>query len=226
MRVFIIVATCFFLVSCATAPVSEYSYEKGVIREFPNELLVDRPFDEVWDDLVGELATTFYVINNIDKESRLLNVSFSESNKPSKFIDCGKTRRSFELDGNLEVFKYDVADNSQYKLTSGKVNGVNTWYYLNDRKTNLTGRANIYVAPTEDGTTKITVNARYVWGVTVTAQEINYHKPSGSHFYIGRPQVAHQGEVAFNSKTIGEDGQGITCISNGLFERDILSILE
>ena len=227
MKALVITALTLLLASCATAPISDFKYAEAEEHIFENELLVDQPFDAVWDELVGELATTFYVINNIDKESRLLNVSFSESNKPSIFIDCGSTSRTFELNGNKENFNYLVADSSTYKLTSGKVNGANTWYYINERDTDLSGRANIYVAPSEDGaSTKITVNARYILSLTVDAQEINFHAPSNSHFTIGRPQQVHDEMIAFNSMTVGTSSDGVTCVSNGRFENDVLAILK
>src|SRR3972149_6139198 len=59
-----------------------------------NEIVVSRPQSEVWDILVKELSKSFYVINNIDKESRIIKVSFS-SNNPSEYIDCGKAYRTY-----------------------------------------------------------------------------------------------------------------------------------
>jgi hypothetical protein len=83
------------------------------------------------------------VINNISKDSRLINVSFS-SNKPNDYVDCGQTsRRSNHPATGDQQFVYNVADSSSYNAGQ---DGTNVLWNLN-RRTKLDGRANIYIAP-------------------------------------------------------------------------------
>jgi hypothetical protein len=83
-----------FITGCATQGVSTYKYTDNAPIQINNELVVSKPQSQVWDILVKELSKSFYVINNIDKESRIINVSFS-SNAPSEYVDCGKTHRTY-----------------------------------------------------------------------------------------------------------------------------------
>src|SRR6266513_940375 len=79
-----------------------------------SETLVNEPFDAVWDRLVGRLATGFFVINNIDKASRLINVSYS-SDAPGDFVDCGRSTRQFSFKDESQTYTYQVADSSAFK---------------------------------------------------------------------------------------------------------------
>ena len=95
-RLIAIIGLSFFLAGCAgkTATYNlDYTIpEKTIIN---NEVIVTSNYDETWSDLVGEMSKSFYVINNIDKESRLINLSFSPVSlghssrtiKISEFID-------------------------------------------------------------------------------------------------------------------------------------------
>ena len=47
-----------------------------------NEVVLPENFEVVWKRLVKNLSADFFVINNIEKASRLINISFS-ANQPS-----------------------------------------------------------------------------------------------------------------------------------------------
>lgn len=65
-----------------------------------------------------QLAKSFFVVNNIEKESRLINVSFS-TETPEKYINCGRTTRTFKLGDEVLTTSYDVAADSSYKFGHG-----------------------------------------------------------------------------------------------------------
>jgi len=48
---------------------------------------VSRPKDQVWNDTVAALGQRFFVINNLDKASGLINISYSGD--PARYVDCG-----------------------------------------------------------------------------------------------------------------------------------------
>ena len=164
----VLVATLLtFIPGCATVGVGSFSYESPTPQEVENEVFVSMPFAQAWDKLVKELATQFYVINNIDKESRLINASFS-SDRPEDYVTGGTTTREFQRNGNVERFSYDPAASSSYKTgwKWGQYNNLpSTGTFF--RQTSLEGRANIYVAPEGDGT-RVTVNCRYILALDVT----------------------------------------------------------
>ncbi|WZB71892.1 hypothetical protein WJ968_09260 [Achromobacter xylosoxidans] len=49
--------------------------------------MVDKPIDEVWTKAVPAIGKQFFVINNLDKSSGLMNLSYSGS--PEQYVDCG-----------------------------------------------------------------------------------------------------------------------------------------
>lgn len=144
---------------------STQSYSAATSHVVENEKILNIPFSKAWDQYVAELTKSFFVINNIDKESRIINVSFSV-NKPSEFIDCGVTTRTAAHPSiGTQTFTYPTADDSTYLAG---VDGTNELWNV-QRNTNLEGRANIYMAP-QGNNTLLRVNARYVWSVDVTGQ--------------------------------------------------------
>ena len=53
-----------------------------------NVKVVNRPRAEVWDAAVPALGKQFFVINNLDKASGLINLSYSGD--PQRYVDCGR----------------------------------------------------------------------------------------------------------------------------------------
>jgi hypothetical protein len=53
-----------------------------------NTKLIQKPRDAVWAASVPALSKQFFVINNLDKSSGLINISYSGD--PEKYIDCGR----------------------------------------------------------------------------------------------------------------------------------------
>ena len=159
--------------SCAIAPpINDLNYEKNTFTQINNQKVVEDSFDNVWDRLVSGLSRTFYVINNIDKESRLINVSFNMNDQLSNYVDCGTSKREFQLVDFADSVIYEVANSSSYFTTSTAPPNPNVSYHKVFRNTSLEGRANVYIAPSEKGTT-IMVNTRYVFNVKVTFEGDN-----------------------------------------------------
>ena len=147
------------ITGCATAAKSTFVHTQGTQTAVENEIVVKKPFDEVWDKLVGELSKSFFVINNIEKASRIINVSFSVD-APQDYIDCGRSTREYKG----KKFDYAIAEDSYFE-TERQIQ-VNQYAELKvNRDTKLEGRTNIYVAP-EGEFTKVSVNTRYIFSVT------------------------------------------------------------
>lgn len=218
----------FYLTGCATQGVNTVKYDKPDIIKVENEITVNKPFTKVWDGLVKELSKSFYIINNIDKESRIINVSFS-TNKPPEFIDCGKTYRTYTQGDKVETFNYDTAGSSRTKIAHATQPHQSWAYYsIIDRNTNLEGRSNIYIAPSEkdNNITVISVNTRNIWTVKLSGSAFAEHV-NGNVVSNGPTTDLNNSEdsISFNTNGVGTNKADITCISNGKLEKEILGMV-
>ncbi len=53
-----------------------------------NSKVIEKPRDTVWNGAVPALEKQFFVINNMDKASGLINISYTGD--PKRYIDCGQ----------------------------------------------------------------------------------------------------------------------------------------
>ena len=143
----VIIFLTFALSSCMTAsytkPTHNNSNEKYSIT-------VQKDFDTVWKQLIQYSASTFFAIDNYEKESGLITLSFGAL-KPSDFITGGHWKAS------SPKIKFD-GDYVDY--ISLYANGT------------LTGKMNIVVTEVSKNKSTIKVNARYIF--TLPAQMSQY----------------------------------------------------
>lgn len=196
-------AVC-FASGCATS----VNYTPPSRVAIANSVKVEKPFESVWDQLVRELSSDFFVINNIDKNSRIINISFS-TNQPSDYIDCGNTSRSSSSILDEGPTRYNTADSVGYRTASPLGQPLNV-----NRKTRLEGRSNIYIAPNGSGTDVI-VNTMYVLAIQTAVTDL-----------YGHPVGQGSKTIDFSTKnpslyTATEPG----CATKGAIERKILSFV-
>lgn len=218
-----------FFVGCATQGVSTYNYQDKQPVTIKNELSVNKPYSMVWDGVVRELSKSFYVINNIDKESRIINLSFS-SNSPVEYVDCGKTKRFYTQGSKKESWEYDVAGSASFKVAaSQQEHPAFANYAVIRREPSLEGRANIYVAPDDKNSsnTVVTVNTRYILTQKVKGEAFAEHISGAVH-----PRGRLQDETftyTFNTNRPGKleagGGEYVTCFSKGKLEEEILDMV-
>ena len=193
-----------------------------------NEIVVSSDYDKTWSDLVGEMSKSFYVINNIDKESRLINLSFSINTNISDYVDCGISNKTFSLAELNQRVSYKTADKSENYVSSTRNSAPpNTTYFKIFRSPSLEGRANVYVAPKGENTI-VSVNTRYIWDVTISYEEYMFMPLYGTHNLVRNKQRdpnLNVESVSFNTNSVGSNGEGITCVATGKFEQEILDIV-
>ena len=195
-----IATTCVAIAGCAT---STTNYAPPTETTIVNTKFVNKPFDSVWDALVKELSGDFFVINNIDKNSRLINISFT-SQSPSDFVNCGVTSRTFKNARGDQSYSYKTADSANFLAANDQ------GHVFNVRRTSrLEGRTNIYVAP-ENAGTNVTVNTKYVISVSMAATAID-GRPAGTENFTFDP----------STKQTYNDGQ-VTCAAVGSIEERII----
>ena len=214
------------LAACAPVGSQTTSFAPAPDYQIANEQTVAAPSDITWDRLVRQLSRGFYVINNIDKASRLINFSFS-SDSPQDYVDCGTTHRTFDKGDEHDTYDYQVAQTSAFKVGEKRGNLIYTW--LLTRTASLEGRANVYVAPKDSMNTTVSVNVRYILTLNVngtyeTESVIGVPGPSGPipdpstttiTFSTNEPHSTDLGSPA--------NPQVVTCHSRGVLEKEILA---
>ena len=215
------------LSGCAATGVSSShtdSYVNPVKTNFQNSIVINESADKVWDRLVEKLSTSFFSINNIEKASRLINVSISSSN-PEKYMDCGTTYRTDSFAGQDNSYTYKTASSTKFTYSEKHPqNAMLSVHHKVDRNTSMDGRVNIYLAP-EGNNTKVSVNAIYVldvktsgttqvynaFGGVIAAQPFNNSYPGWANFTTSTPATE-------------ENSEGIACVSQGVLETQILDM--
>lgn len=200
----IILAIPFVLTGCATSSINYIPPHEVTII---NQIHIDDDFDRVWNRLVKNLASDFFVINNIEKSSRIINVSFSTT-KPIEYVSCGESVRQFSNARGKKTYQYDPAESATYSFTNDNGHMFNAI-----RNSKLNGRTNIYVAPDGNGTT-LSVNTKYIIDVN-----IKYY--NGSSQYAGDDSFTFD----FSTKTKYDDllNGGVVCSATGSLEQRIIS---
>jgi len=222
--------SCVCLSGCVTGgkSSSDYTPPRGADMVV-HETIVNEPFETVWDRLVGKLASGFFVINNIDKASRLINVSYS-SDSPGEYIDCGRSRREFSFQGESRAYDYAVADSSTYKADGGTWGEFHNLPRIVDiaRRTAVEGRINLYVAPVNASQTRVSANVKYILKVDLEATSTAYNGFGKAMSQSALPP--HTREISFSTsepatKDWGTGGvtQLITCRTNGKLEQSLLN---
>ena len=87
-----IVPWAFVFVVCGCVSGTSRFTPPAEARTVVNHRVIAKPFDEVWANLLSELTESFFEINNLEKGSGLINVSFSAPSdgwSPPDKLWCG-----------------------------------------------------------------------------------------------------------------------------------------
>jgi hypothetical protein len=174
-----------------------------------NSIVINKSKDQVWKGIIPALGGSFYVINNVDKESGLINVSFNAD--PGKYIDCGQIhyditnpqgRRDYDFPGAIK--------DTQYEYIVPRLGLIRF-----SRKMQLEGRINFIVQELGPQSTRVTANVKYVITRGLTAVDV-----------YGRQESVSEA-ISFGSNQREKfSGQSPTiCQSSGAFERDLLELI-
>jgi hypothetical protein len=135
MKKMVVVLLTLCLASCVikvSSPVLSY-VPPAVVDHNSYSKELDKSYDMAWKDLINHLSVSSFAIDNFEKDSGLITLSFGHSNI-AQFVDCGM------MDG---------------------VNYVD-WLKSTAQKTSLTGRMNVSLREIDENTSNIRVNARYI----------------------------------------------------------------
>ena len=180
----------------------------ALVAQGVNVKTISKSRDAVWATAVPELGKRFFVINNLDKASGLINISYTGD--PQKFIDCGWVTSYVKNARGERTYNFAGAKAQQiYEVMNS--NGL----FFIDRTMALEGRVNLIFEETATNQTRVTANTRYVISRQRTVRPMN-----------GYPQTLND-NVTFNtagSATFpGPSGASTECAATGALERDILA---
>ncbi len=131
-------AVCLTLAGCATG---NYQPPSSTATIPSKEVTVNAPFNVVWQDLIDYASTNFFGIDQFEKDSGLMTLSFGSKN-PSKYIDCG----TMSATAGSKTF-----------------NGSYVNYLVEKKEATLSGKMNITVRAISKNQARVRVNARYVF---------------------------------------------------------------
>jgi hypothetical protein len=177
-----------------------------------NFKIIDKPRDAVWNSSVPGLGKQFFVINNLDKSSGFINVSYNGD--PEKYVDCGRVtsyvknargERTYDFPGAKAQQQYEVMYENQL-------------FFVN-RGVSLEGRINLVFEEVSPRQTKVTANTRYIVqrqvAVTAMANNITQSNVDSISFNTG-----NSGLFAPN-----KNGQILECVATGALEQEILAVI-
>lgn len=178
------------------------------------EKVVLLPFDQAWEKVIANAGRTFFVINNIEKASGFVNLSYSGN--PEEFVNCGY----FDLQSkNIEGQKSERYSVARERQVIHQRTGINVdTYYRNEAS--LEGRANLILQKVGLAETKMLVSVRYV--VRRKLKQLSGASPLPPD---------RDSSASFNSGQVGylSDDSGVqsfSCVSTGRFENTLLRLLD
>lgn len=213
MRPAIAIALAATAICCAlTGCVSTTTYQRSTQAKAVNSIDISRPRSEVWKTAIPALARQFFVINNLDQASGLINLSYTGD--PERYVDCGTL--TITTEGREKITFPAARAQNTYQLTNQQGIPVTV-----TRRMTLEGRVNIIFEEATPGSTRVTASTRYV----VTREAENYRAGTGQLLGQFRHSVSFNTNQVTNFPPSSGAPEGIECHPTGALERDLLEII-
>ena len=127
---------------------------------FKNSTISNKNFDETWNSLLDFVNDSFFKIENLEKDSGLLTLSFG-AKEAEKFIDCGDFEYTLFFTG--EDFKGSYIDYAKSGLLAV-----------------LEAKMNINIQKIDNKSSKISINTNYTYS---TQHALGYYDPKLNQTY-------------------------------------------
>jgi len=209
MKIILVLLLVTYLLGCASGKLDYTPPKAEEVETFEAE--IKGTYDQVWRKIVDKLSQNAYVINNLSKESGLINFSF-EIAPPDDYADCGKYIGEFSnLRGSA---KYDFNGASSANFTIKR----DALVFNVERKTSLSGRGNVFVKKNKKESILVRFNAIF------TLKGTDYKTFMGPNYSTQR--AVDNFSVTFSTKEKGKNSQGfMVCQSKGIIEAALMSSL-
>lgn len=192
---FLVVSCTLVMMALSSCITSSYSYKSTVpIPRIESTIVVKAPKDTVWSRIVRGVASTFFVINNMDRQSGFLNVSYSGD--PEDYVEGGEVTVEFD-NGDRD---YTFPGSRAY-----------VHYSFFTRRVKMDGRMNIQINEIDSEQVLISINVRYILNMTIEDNYSLYAEPY------------HQ-SISFDTNGSAKSRDGGTFFSNGRFEQTVLNL--
>jgi hypothetical protein len=204
--VFLCIACLIFLIGCATGNFAYIPSNQTAIVQ--NSIEVNKSKDSTWNQLVAGLSSGFFVINNMDKQSGFINLSYAGD--PEKYVEGGELSYTVSNLRGERNYRFPASRaNAQFEtMINGNLCGIR-------RQLDLEGRINILLSELPSNRTRLTVNTRYILSLKATGQTAT-----------GQPVAPYQENISFNSGQSTKSNAGVEYRSNGKLEQTILEIFK
>lgn len=181
--------------------------------EIKNTRVYNKGYDEVWKATVDSIATNFWSIDNVQKDSGIITISFA-TDEASRWVDCGMMHHV--VTQGVQDITYSMTDpNVALKQAVG---GGNVWDVV--RTVRLIAKSNIIVKKEGSSKTRVTINTNYnlvcKYGAPLITPLV------GAPFYFGQPTTSSQN---FTTIKEGRDNEQI-CRSKNTLEENILDAIQ
>jgi hypothetical protein len=195
------------------------------------ETVVDLPFDEAWNELIRRVSAASYEIATLEKASHFLAIDLrrssdlaSPTDRPGRYVDCGRTLRTFTDGEDVERFEYAVADSSRHREVDVVKDGFRVSEVL--RQVDLEARVNIYLQPEGEKRTRITLNTRYDIDIEVSGNAEVFPMDSA---LPGGPTISfgpRRESIRFTTFQPGHDSRsgGLVCRATGELEHALIAL--
>ena len=136
----ILLSSCATKVEKLTENVGKYVPPNIDDTNFKNSVIINKNFDETWTSVIDFVSDSFFKIENLDKDSGFLTLSFG-SKGVEDFIDCGDFEYTLFFTG--EEFKGSYIDYAKSGLLAV-----------------LEAKMNINIQKIDNESTKIIINTK------------------------------------------------------------------
>lgn len=188
----------------------EYVRPTANVSATQNSVVIEKSREVVWNAAVPKLGKQFFVINNLDKSSGLINVSYTGD--PEQYIDCGRIVSFVQNAAGTRTYDFPASKAQQ----SYEVLDPGVGLFQIDRRMALDGRVNLIFEELSPSQTRVTANTRYIVSRQTSALNANGASTSFAD------------TISFNSGTSASfpsnrKGVSVECTPTGKLESDILS---
>ena len=156
----ILLSSCATKVEKITENVGKYVPPNIDDTNFKNSVIINKNFDETWTSVIDFVSDSFFKIENLDKDSGFLTLSFG-SKGVEDFIDCGDFEYTLFFTG--EEFKGSYIDYAK----SGLLAVLKAQMIVNIQKI-------------DNESTKISINTNYTFS---TQHALGYYDPKLNQTY-------------------------------------------
>jgi hypothetical protein len=196
-------------VGCGIVQISKDYTPPSKKNKIINKTIINGSKDVVWKKVISNLSQNFFVVNNLDKESGFINVSYSGD--PEEYVDGGYVHMTFSNLAGSRDYRFSGSTATTTYTTKSEDGTVMTI----NRKLDLDGRINVMIVSLDSTKCQISVNIKYIINQNNTGTDV-----------LGRTLIPYNETISFNTGNSATSKARTEYCSNGNLETLILSMAD